>query len=75
MGILILYLSFYFLSEVWFQNVPTKCFLFAGSKLKFLTAFLEGFSGRLDIKFAYMERWVIMKVMIGREVQSNKYLM
>lgn len=69
MGILILYLSFYFLSEVWFQNVPTKCFLFAGSKLKFLTAVLEGFSGRLDIKFAYMERWVIMKVMIGREVQ------
>lgn len=59
----------YFLSEVWFQNVPTKCFVFAGSKLKFLTAALERFSGRLDIKFGYMERLVIMKIVIGREVQ------
>lgn len=60
---------FYFLSEDGFQNVPTECFLFAGSRLKFLTAVLDGFSGRLDIKFGYMERRVIMKFIIERKVQ------
>lgn len=47
---------FNFINEVWFQSVSTVCLLFVGAKIKFVTTVSEGFSGRLGIKFGYLER-------------------
>lgn len=50
------YLHLVYIYLFGFNMFPTKCFLFVGAKkFKFVSVVSDGFSGRLGIKFCYLE--------------------